>query len=69
MVLLLTNKDDTFNAFKISIKRFKMKNDMLFLALEVIMVENLKIVILKIFTITLALSINSCHQELHNKME
>ena len=69
-ILFLRNKDDTFDAFKIFCKKVKNeKKSMLFITFKVIMVRNLKIMILKIFTITLALSINSHHQRLHNKME
>ena len=68
-VLFLANKDDAIDAFRFFYKRFKMKNAILLLVLEVIMVENLKIMHLKVFVMTLALSINFHHLGLHNKME
>ena len=64
--MFLADKDDAFDAFKIFCKK---ENDIPFLALEVIVVENLKIMHLKAFVITLVLNINSFHPELHNKME
>ena len=54
---------------KFSAKRFKMKREVVFLVLEVIMVENLKIMHLRTFVMILALSINFHHLGLLNKME
>ena len=69
-VLFLANKDDAFDAFKIFCKKVQNeKKVILLLVLEVTMVENLKIMHLRIFVMILALSINNHQLALHKKMK
>ena len=68
-VLFLANKDDAFYAFKVFCKKVQNEKDVVFLVLELIIVENLKIMLLRTFVMILALIINFHHLGLLNKME